>query len=185
MDWGRDIRLISLIKEFQFENENTKSENMKLRPQDFFIGVIDFFSVILLGALVTYFLKGLLYADVFGTDKIFPSPETKTQQWIVFFLATYIIGNIIFLIASLLLDKLAYDKHLRNRFYKKNFDLSYHTATAIRDQYLPSESCISQLINAKKLKEKEIKELLKKIDTKSSFEISNKQQEPLMLLILR
>ncbi len=135
---------------------------MKLKPQDFFIGVIDFFSVILPGALVTYFLMGLLYADVFGTGKVFPLPETKTQQWVVFLIATYIIGNIIFLIASLLLDKLVYDKYLRNRFFKKNFDLSYHTATAIRDQYLLSESWISQLITTKKLKEEEVEELLKK-----------------------
>ncbi len=66
---------------------------MKLKPQDFFIGVIDFFSVILPGALVTYFLMGLLYADVFGTGKVFPLPETKTQQWIVFLLTTYIKGS--------------------------------------------------------------------------------------------
>lgn len=135
---------------------------MKIKPKDFFIGVIDFFSVILPGALVTYFLKGLLYADVFGNGKVFPLPETKAQQWLVFLLATYIIGNIIFLIAAFLLDKLVYDKYLRNRFFKKNFDLSLHTATAIRDQHLPSEIWISHLINAKKLKEEEIENLLKK-----------------------
>lgn len=140
---------------------------MKLKPQDFFIGVIDFFSVILPGALVTYFLKGLLYADVFGIERVFPSPETKTQQWIVFLLATYIIGNIIFLIASLLLDRLVYDKYLRDRFFKKNFDLSYHTATAIREQYIPSESWINHLINTKKLKE------IEKLFRKEKREIIN------------
>jgi len=135
---------------------------MNLKPQDFFIGVIDFFSVILPGALVTYFLQGLLYADFFGAGKVFPLPDTTEQQWIIFLFATYIIGNIIFLIAAFLLDKFVYDKYLRKRYFKKNCDLSYHTATAIRDQYLPSESLISQLINAKKLKDDEIEELLSK-----------------------
>ncbi len=135
---------------------------MNIKPQDFFIGVIDFFSVILPGALVTYFLKGRLYLKVFGADKVFPLPATDVQKWIAFLLATYIIGHLIFIVAAFLLDKVVYDKFLRNIFFRKNFDLSYHTAAAIRDQYLPSESWIGQIIRAKKLKEKEIKELLKK-----------------------
>lgn len=142
---------------------------MNIKPQDFFIGVIDFFSVILPGALVTYFLKGIMYTNVFGHDNVFPLPETNTQKWIVFLLITYIIGNLIFLIASLLLDKLVYDKYLRNKFLKKNFDLSYHTATAIRDQYLSSKSWICQLIETKRLKEKDIEELLEK----DKYEIIN------------
>lgn len=135
---------------------------MNLKPTDFFIGVTDFFAVILPGALVTYFLKGLLYANVFGAGKVFPLPETDVQKWIVFLLATYIIGHIIFIMASFLLDKFIYDRFLRNIFFKKNFDLCYHTATAIRDQYIDSNLWIKQLITAKKLKDKEIESLFKK-----------------------
>lgn len=134
---------------------------MKLKPQDFYIGVVDFFSVILPGALVTYFLMGQLYRDVFGPVKTFPVPETETQQWIVFLLTTYIIGHIIFLIASFL-DKRVYDKYLRNRFFKKNFDLGYHTATAIREQYIFADSWITRLIHDKRLTEEESKDLLNK-----------------------
>lgn len=135
---------------------------MDLKPQNFFIGVIDFFSVILPGALVTYFLNGLLYTRFFGDGKVFLLPETKVQKWIVFLFATYIIGNIIFLIGSFLFDTMVYDKLLRNVFFKKNYDLGYHTATAIRKQYISSESWINQLVATKKLKEQEIEKLFKK-----------------------
>ncbi len=130
---------------------------MKLKPQDFFIGVIDFFSVILPGALVTYFLKVLLSANDFGVYKVFPLPESETQQWIVFLVATYIIGHIIFLVASFL-DKLVYDKRLSKLFYKKNFDFAYLTATSIREQYLYSSTWIGQHITENKLTENKIKE---------------------------
>jgi hypothetical protein len=137
-------------------------KGMELKPSDFFIGVIDFFSVILPGALVAYFLKGLFYADVFGEGKAFPAPETAAQRWVIFLLATYIIGNIVFVIGSLLLDSFVYDKLLRNILFKKNFDLSYLTATAIRDQYLDSESWIERHVAAKCLDEAEVKKLREK-----------------------
>lgn len=112
--------------------------NMNLKPSDFFIGVIDFFSVILPGALGAFFLKGLLYSNLFGDGKVFPLPETEVQGWIVFLFATYIIGNMIFPIGALLLDRFVYDKFLRKFLFKKENDPSYRAATAIRDQYIPS-----------------------------------------------
>ena len=134
---------------------------MFFKPKDFFIGVVDFFSVIVPGALVTYFLMGQVDGDVFGAGKAFPLPETQTQGWIVFLVATYIIGNIIFLISSLLLDKYVYDRYLRKRF-TKNFDLAYHTATAIRNQYIHTDSWINQHTHDGKLSEKEGEALLSK-----------------------
>ena len=133
---------------------------MQLKPQDIFIGVIDFFSVILPGALITYFLMGQLYGDIFGAGKVFPSPETQTQQWLVFLFATYIIGQINFLIASFLLDKIVYYTYLSNRFCKKNFNLGYRTATAIRNQYLLADSWITRLIHTNSMNREEGQELL-------------------------
>lgn len=139
-----------------------KAKFMNIKPSDFFISVIDFFSVILPGVLVTYFLKGQFYSRFFGDGKTFPLPENEVQGWIVFLFATYIIGNLIFAIGALLLDGFVYDKWLRNSLFKKNTDLAYHTASAIRDQFVPSASWINQFITTKKLSEKEIKKLLSK-----------------------
>lgn len=128
---------------------------MNLKPSDFFISITDFFSVILPGALVTYCLEGQFYSQFFGAGKVFPIPETGGQKWIVFLFATYIIGNILFVIGSALLDSRIYDRLLRKRFFYKNCDLSYLTATAIRDQYISSEAWISRLAESGKLTEEE------------------------------
>jgi mannose-6-phosphate isomerase-like protein (cupin superfamily) len=132
---------------------------MDYKPSDFFIGVIDFFSVILPGALLTFFLKGLLYTRMFGEGKIFPELHNEVQKAIAFLLATYVIGNLIFLAGSLLLDNFVYDKFLRNIFFKKNFDLAYLVATEIREQHLSSATTIEQLIAAGKLNDQDAREV--------------------------
>src|SRR6266566_866477 len=124
---------------------------MDYKPSDFFIGVIDFFSVLLPGALLTFFLKGLLYRRLFGEGMVFPALNNEAQKAIAFLLATYVVGNLIFLMGSLLLDNLVYDKFLRNTFFRKNFDLAYLAATSIREQHLASETAIDQIVAAKKL----------------------------------
>jgi hypothetical protein len=126
-------------------------ELMDFKPSDFFINVIDFFAVILPGAVLTYFLKGLVYPHLFGAGKIFPELYTDVQKAIAFLIATYVVGNLIFPMGSLLLDDVIYDKFLRNTFFKKNFDLAYLTATAIREEHLNSEAEIDQLIATRKL----------------------------------
>jgi hypothetical protein len=122
---------------------------MSFKPTDFFIGVIDFFSVLLPGALLVYFFMGQGFdSSVFGVGRIFPQPATDAEKWIIFFVAVYITGNVIFLVASMLLDGLVYDRYLRNIFFKKNFDLSYKAATHIREQYIGSDVWVSRLRTA-------------------------------------
>ncbi len=131
---------------------------MNYKPNDFFIGVIDFFAVLLPGALLTFFVQAHWYGDFFGDGKTFPSLHTNTEKGLVFIIATYILGNIIFLIASIIMDRF-YDKFLRNPFFKKNADLAYYTATEIREKYLHSSTLINNLLMQNKLSEAEKKEL--------------------------
>jgi hypothetical protein len=135
---------------------------MEIKPQNFFIGVVDFFSVILPGALITYFLMGIINDSLFGDNKVFALLGSEAAKWIAFLITTYIIGNLIFVVASLLLDQLIYDKLLRNIFFKKNFDLSYHAATNIRDEYVPTSSLLNQIISSGKLKPEEVVKLFSK-----------------------
>ncbi len=58
---------------------------MDFKPQTFFIGVMDFFSVILPGALLTYFLSGMYYGDIFGDGKMFREPSSESAKWAMFF----------------------------------------------------------------------------------------------------
>jgi hypothetical protein len=118
---------------------------MSFKPSDFFIGVTDFFSVLLPGALVTYFLVNPLYPYLFN-GKIFPVLTTAPEKWIAFLFAAYIVGNILFGLSSLL-DKVVYNKLIR-KYFTRNFDLSYKTATAIRNQFIPADDWIMKFKNA-------------------------------------
>jgi hypothetical protein len=132
---------------------------MDLKPSDIFIGVIEFFSVMLPGALLTYFLTGMFYNDVFGAGKVFPEPPTDAVRWIVFLLITYVIGNIIFMIAAFL-DNI-YDKVLRKPLFQSNYDLRYKTAWAVQRQYIDTDRTLDELLDSDKITDVEHDEILK------------------------
>ncbi|MBZ5491376.1 MAG: NUDIX domain-containing protein [Acidobacteriia bacterium] len=74
---------------------------MGFEPQKFFIGVIDLFSVLLPGAVLTFLLKGPLWRLLGykpGSDEI-----------VIFLVVSYLLGHFIFLIGSALLDDRIYD----------------------------------------------------------------------------
>lgn len=69
---------------------------MNFEPQKFVIGLIDFFSILLPGALLTYLLKdkaGPLFLG--GDQKI-----VGTEGWMVFLFSSYLLGHFIFLLGS-------------------------------------------------------------------------------------
>jgi mannose-6-phosphate isomerase-like protein (cupin superfamily) len=132
---------------------------MNYKPSDFFIGVIDFFAVLLPGALLTFFMQAHWYGVFFGEGKIFPMLQTDIEKGLVFIVVTYILGNIVFLISSAILDPFVYDRFLRDLFFKKNGDLLFHTARAIKEKYLQSSLVINNLLMQNKLEEADKKEL--------------------------
>ncbi|MGE5048256.1 MAG: NUDIX domain-containing protein [Deltaproteobacteria bacterium] len=73
---------------------------MGFEPQKFFIGLVDFFSVLLPGALLTYALRGPLRPW---------TPGDATARWVAFLFAAYLIGHFVFLLGSVLLDDYVYD----------------------------------------------------------------------------
>src|SRR5512132_1443205 len=74
---------------------------MGFEPQKFFIGLVDFFSVLLPGALLTYALRALLRPW---------TPADATERWVAFLFAAYLIGHFVFLLGSVLLDDYVYDR---------------------------------------------------------------------------
>lgn len=76
-------------------------------PQKFFIGVIDFFAVLLPGALLVYVVKDRLGERLLGDDY---SRLEGTEAILVFLFSAYLLGHFIFLIGSLALDEYAYDR---------------------------------------------------------------------------
>jgi 8-oxo-dGTP pyrophosphatase MutT (NUDIX family) len=70
---------------------------MNFDPKNFFIGLIDFFSIILPGAILTYLLKDDGWGWVFRGERSLPD---GTEGWMVFVLASYLLGHFIFLLSA-------------------------------------------------------------------------------------
>lgn len=69
---------------------------MNFEPQKFFIGLVDFFSILLPGALLSYAVKDNIGSQVLDHSfKTMGDPEA----WIIFF-SSYLLGHYIFLVGS-------------------------------------------------------------------------------------
>ena len=78
---------------------------MNFEPQKFFIGLVDFFSILMPGAMLTYLGKDWI-AQKLGLESGFPLDSVETG--FVFFFVSYLLGHFVFLVSSLL-DDLVYD----------------------------------------------------------------------------
>src|SRR5262245_53710961 len=105
---------------------------MAYKPSDYFVGVIDFFAVILPGAIVLV----VLYPHVpealiggTGTAGILPRFEGELTRWIAFVLGAYLIGHLLFMIGAGL-DWLMYDP-IRSAVVPISEDRTYQAAKAV------------------------------------------------------
>jgi hypothetical protein len=81
-----------------------------MKPGDFHIGVIDFFSVLLPGAL----LAGMIAIVLPMPPALMLLLDSETAKWIAFALAAYALGHFVFLISAEL-DRF-YDSYRRRRW---------------------------------------------------------------------
>ena len=108
---------------------------MNLNIEKLFTGVIDFFAILLPGALLTFFVQGRL-EDVVAEQELFP--EIPTGYGVVaFLLIAYIVGHLVNSIGAWFLDK--YYNSGGWKKFDKNYNLTYLTALDIRKRYLPDE----------------------------------------------
>lgn len=77
---------------------------MGFEPQKLFIGVMDFFTILLPGALLTFILKDSAGGVVLGRSG---SSLADAQGWAAFLFVSYLLGHLIFLVSSWFDD--AYD----------------------------------------------------------------------------
>jgi len=76
------------------------------KPSDFFLGVIDFFGVLLPGAFIVYLLQPIIGTDITAMWL----PTSPTQGWVVFLVLAYIVGHLLHAVGSWLLDEYVYGK---------------------------------------------------------------------------
>lgn len=70
---------------------------MNFEPQKFFIDLMDFFSIMLPGALLTYLLMGEV-GPVVLRDRY--AALVGAEAWATFLLARYLFGRLVFLLGS-------------------------------------------------------------------------------------
>ena len=83
---------------------------MGFEPQKFFIGLMDFFAILLPGGFVTYLVKDAVGPALLGNDYLRLS---GAEGWIAFLFSAYLLGHLIFLVGSFVLDDILYDR-IRN-----------------------------------------------------------------------
>lgn len=94
---------------------------MNFDPKNFFIGLIDFFSIILPGAILVYVIKEEAWHWAFGHERALPG---DTEGSLVFLLASYLMGHFIFLLSAWL-DEL-YDHARRATLNHQIKQLAWH-----------------------------------------------------------
>jgi 8-oxo-dGTP pyrophosphatase MutT (NUDIX family) len=82
---------------------------MNFEPQKFFIGLIDFFSILLPGALLTFLLKDDLGVRLLGAVR-YREVAQGSPGWIAFLFSSYLLGHFVFLLGAGLLDEHVYDR---------------------------------------------------------------------------
>jgi hypothetical protein len=70
---------------------------MDLEPQKFFIGLMDFFSILLPGALLTYLLMGEVGSVLLGDCY---AKLAGTEAWAASLFASYLFDHLVFLLGS-------------------------------------------------------------------------------------
>lgn len=98
------------------------------KPADLYVGVLDFFAVLLPGGVATAILAPSLSGYVLGP--LVAAPEAEAGRWALFLASSYFIGHLVFLAGSYL-DP-AYDVVRRRRRPYGN-ESAYQCATRIRD----------------------------------------------------
>jgi len=86
---------------------------MNFEPQKFFIGLIDFFAVLLPGAVLAYLTKDWVVFFLVGQPR---APLDGIEAWMVFLFSAYLLGHIAFLLGAKFLDDWLYEP-LRNKTY--------------------------------------------------------------------
>jgi 8-oxo-dGTP pyrophosphatase MutT (NUDIX family) len=79
---------------------------MNFEPQKFFIGLVDFFTIVMPGAMLTYVIKDWGAANLFGLN--FGVALDRAETVIVFLFFSYLLGHFVFLISAIL-DEWIYD----------------------------------------------------------------------------
>jgi hypothetical protein len=101
------------------------------KPSEFYVGVLDFFAILLPGAITTAILTPRLGPFVLGP--LIAAPADDAGKWVAFLIGSYFFGHLVFLVGSYI-D--GFYNVLRERFHPYGNESAYQCATRIRDSLI-------------------------------------------------
>lgn len=101
------------------------------KPSEFYVGILDFFAILLPGAVATAILAPRLGPVVLGPLVVVPTSEAA--GWVAFLICSYFLGHLIFLLGSYI-DR-AYDI-IRKRLHPYGNESAYQCAMKIRNSVI-------------------------------------------------
>jgi hypothetical protein len=104
---------------------------MEYKPNEFFVGLVDFFSILLPGALLAFLFKGPAEKQIFGV--ILPPIRTQAEGWVAFVFAAYLLGQYVSLTGATFMDWI-YD-HTYLLYRRRKGDLRYDKAKELAGAY--------------------------------------------------
>jgi hypothetical protein len=116
-----------------------------MKPSDIFIGVTDFFSVLLPGSILTWFCHCYSYQTCLELKLPVCLPQERSEQIALFLAVAYIVGNLLFIAASKI-DDWFYDP-FRKKYLNKNEDICFESARQIRDEYIVCKELQNALVS--------------------------------------
>jgi hypothetical protein len=105
------------------------------KPADFQLGLLDFFAVLLPGAIATWLLAQYLPSELQGAFRIEGGEKASIGPWIVFLLTSYALGHFVFMAGSKL--DTAYDLWRRSN-KPLSADSLFLAASKLRESLTPS-----------------------------------------------
>jgi hypothetical protein len=110
------------------------TEATPMKPSEFFVGVIDFFAILLPGAIATAILAPHLGPFIFGP--LLAGPTTEAGGWATFLTSAYFLGHLIFLIGSYI-DPIY--NVLRQQLNPYDNESAFQGASRIRDALVEAD----------------------------------------------
>lgn len=101
------------------------------KPSEFYVGVLDFFAILLPGAIATAILAPRIGHLVLGP--LVAVPASEAGKWAAFLTCSYFLGHLIFLVGSYI-DR--FYNTLRERLNPYGNESAYQCATRIRDSMI-------------------------------------------------
>lgn len=98
------------------------------KPSEFYVGVLDFFAILLPGAIATAILYPRFGKLIVGP--LIAAPASDAGNWAAFLICSYFVGHIVFLVGSYI-DRLY--NVIRERLNPYDNESAFRCATRIRD----------------------------------------------------